>query len=65
MLLWKVLVPNLFSSGSPGNVEKYLFVNSNLEVLISCSENANVIKVSFKSYSELVSFSREIQNRST
>ena len=65
MLLWKVLVLNLFSSGSPGNVEKYFFVNSNLEVLISGSENANVITVSFKSYSELVSFSHEIQNRST
>ena len=65
MLLWEVLVLNLFSSGSPGNVEKYFFVNSNLEVLISCSEKFSVITISFKSYSELVSFSREIQNRST
>ena len=44
---------------------KDLFVNLNLEVLISCSEKSSVITTSFESYSELVSSSLDIPSEST
>ena len=44
---------------------KNLFVNLNLEVLISCSEKFSVITASFESYSKLVSSSLEIPIEST
>ena len=43
---------------------KNLFVNLNLEVLISYSEKYSVITTSFEAYFELVSSSLEIPNES-